>query len=224
MIAVDTSALVAISLNEPERDAFLTIIRDSPKALISTVSVVETKMVLFGRRGLRAIVMLDDFMGLRRFEITPPSVADMEAAYAAFLAFGKGSGHPAGLNFGDVACRVDFNDLRHVLREVEDHGDVAALPGQRCSSTTAQNGCAEFPSQRDRGDNIIHVARQNNSNRYLPVVRPVGRVKRAAAVVETHIAPQLAFQRGRKSSGVDVCRLRSLSECGEIVGHGENSD
>src|SRR5580698_9122813 len=102
MIAVDTSALVAISLNEPERDAFLTIIRDSPKALISTVSVVETKMVLFGRRGLRAIVMLDDFMGLRRFEITPPSVADMEAAYAAFLAFGKGSGHPAGLNFGDV--------------------------------------------------------------------------------------------------------------------------
>jgi ribonuclease VapC len=46
MIAVDTSALVAIGLGEPERVPFLTTIRDSPKALISTVSVIETKMVL----------------------------------------------------------------------------------------------------------------------------------------------------------------------------------
>ena len=36
------------------------------------------------------------------FEIVPPSPADMDAAYAAFVAFGKGSGHPASLNFGDV--------------------------------------------------------------------------------------------------------------------------
>jgi len=102
MIAVDTSALVAISLNEPERFSFLTIIRGAPKALVSTVSVVETKMVLFGRKGVRAVVMLDALLGLRRFEIIPPSRADMDAAYAAFLAFGKGSGHPAALNFGDV--------------------------------------------------------------------------------------------------------------------------
>ena len=59
-------------------------------------------MVLFGRKGVRAVVMFDDLLGLRRFEITPPSLADMDAAYAAFLAFGKGSGHPAALNFGDV--------------------------------------------------------------------------------------------------------------------------
>src|SRR5271163_3950096 len=102
MIAVDTSALVAISLNEPERFSFLTIIRGAPKVLVSTVSVVETKMVLFGRKGVRAVVMFDDLLDLRRFEITPPSRADMDAAYAAFLAFGRGSGHPAALNFGDV--------------------------------------------------------------------------------------------------------------------------
>jgi len=59
-------------------------------------------MVLFGRKGVRAVVMFDDLLGLRRFEITPPSRADMDAAYAAFLAFGRGSGHPAALNFGDV--------------------------------------------------------------------------------------------------------------------------
>jgi ribonuclease VapC len=102
MIAVDTSALVAIGLHESERESFQTIILNSAKVLISTVSVVETKMVLFGRRGPRAVVMLDNMLGLRRFEIIPPSPEDMDAAYAAFLAFGRGSGHPARLNMGDV--------------------------------------------------------------------------------------------------------------------------
>jgi ribonuclease VapC len=46
--------------------------------------------------------MLDDRLRLRRFEFTPPSVADLDAAYAAFLLYGKGSGHRAGLNFGDL--------------------------------------------------------------------------------------------------------------------------
>ena len=70
--------------------------------MISTVSVVETKMVLFGRRGVRAVVTMDDFLTLGRFESTPPSVEDMNAAYAAFLLYGKGSGHRAALNSGDV--------------------------------------------------------------------------------------------------------------------------
>ncbi|MGA3002186.1 MAG: type II toxin-antitoxin system VapC family toxin [Acetobacteraceae bacterium] len=102
MIAVDTSALVAIGLDEPERIRFLKIIRDTPKALISTVSVVETKMLLYGRKGHRAVAVLDNFLHLQRFEITPPTLADMDAAYAAFVIYGKGTGHRAGLNFGDV--------------------------------------------------------------------------------------------------------------------------
>jgi ribonuclease VapC len=102
MIAVDSSALVAIGLGEPERAQYLSIIRDSTKALISTVSVVETRMVMFGRMGIRAVIIIDDLLGLQRFEIIPPSRADMDAAHAAFLAFGKGNGHPAALNFGDL--------------------------------------------------------------------------------------------------------------------------
>ena len=35
-------------------------------------------------------------------EMIPPGVSEMDAAYAAFVAFGRGSGHPAALNFGDV--------------------------------------------------------------------------------------------------------------------------
>lgn len=102
MIAVDTSAIVAIALNEPERNSFETTIVGATKALISTVSVVKAKMVIHGRKGARAVVFLDDYLKLPVFEITPPTPADMDAAYSAFVAFGKGSGHPAALNFGDL--------------------------------------------------------------------------------------------------------------------------
>jgi ribonuclease VapC len=102
MIAVDTSAIVAIVFNEPERREFVATIEESVKALVSTVSVVEARMVVHGRRGMRAVVLVEDLLKLPRFEITPPGLPDMDAAFAAFLAFGKGSGHPAALNFGDV--------------------------------------------------------------------------------------------------------------------------
>ena len=102
MIAVDTSAIVAIVLNEPERAAFRNAIQGASRALISTVSVIEAKMVVYGRRGPRAVVFVEDMFRLPIFEITPPGVADMDAAYAAFVVFGKGSGHPAALNFGDL--------------------------------------------------------------------------------------------------------------------------
>lgn len=102
MIAVDTSALVAIAFDEPERAAFVDIVRASGDALISTVAVVETRMVVHARRGQRAVVLLDDLLRLPPFRMVAPEPADTEAAYAAFVAYGKGSGHPAALNFGDV--------------------------------------------------------------------------------------------------------------------------
>lgn len=100
MIAVDTSALIAIVFAEPERDRFVQALAGG--ACISVVSVVEARMVAHGRRGERAVVLIDDLLRLPLFEVVSPGLADMDAAYAAFIAFGRGSGHPAGLNFGDV--------------------------------------------------------------------------------------------------------------------------
>jgi ribonuclease VapC len=70
--------------------------------LVSTASVVEARMVVQGRRGQRLVVLLDDMLRLPAFEMVAPGVAEMGAAYSAFVAYGKGSGHPASLNFGDV--------------------------------------------------------------------------------------------------------------------------
>jgi ribonuclease VapC len=102
VIVADTSAIIAIVFAEPEREAFVDVIRRAERVLVSTVSVVEARMVVHGRRGERAVVLVDDLLRLPMFELIPPGIAEMDAAYAAFVAFGKGSGHPAGLNFGDL--------------------------------------------------------------------------------------------------------------------------
>ena len=98
----DTSALVAVAFGEPERESFLACILAADKVLVSTATLVETRMVVHGRRGQKAVVLLDDFLRLPVFEVVAPGADEATAAYAAFVAFGKGSGHPAALNFGDV--------------------------------------------------------------------------------------------------------------------------
>jgi ribonuclease VapC len=74
MIAVDMSAIVAIALKEPERDDFRRIIKSTTRAYISPVSILEAKMVLHGRRGQRAVVLIDDLLRLPVFEMTPPAL------------------------------------------------------------------------------------------------------------------------------------------------------
>lgn len=102
MIVVDTSALAAIAFAEPERASFLQVIAQAGHVLISTPTLLETRMVVHGRRGERAVVLLDDLLRQPVFETVAPGNAESSAAYAAFVAYGKGSGHPAGLNFGDL--------------------------------------------------------------------------------------------------------------------------
>jgi ribonuclease VapC len=102
MIAVYTSAIVAIVFDEAERPAFRLAIQRAEKALISTVSVVEARLVVHARRGQRGVVIADDVLRLPVFEIVPPGREEIDAAYAAFVAYGRGSGHPANLNFGDL--------------------------------------------------------------------------------------------------------------------------
>lgn len=102
MIVADTSALIAIAFAEPERAEFLDLIQQSGRVFISTPTVVETRLVLHGRRGQRVVILFDDLLHLPQFELVPPSSAETTAAYAAFVTYGKGSGHPAALNFGDL--------------------------------------------------------------------------------------------------------------------------
>jgi ribonuclease VapC len=100
MIVVDTSVVVAILQREPNAPAWIETFNQSPKALMSVVSFVETSMVIFGRRpdpDPGEIASLLDSLGI---DIVPVTPEQGEAAVAAFLRYGKGR-HRAGLNLAD---------------------------------------------------------------------------------------------------------------------------
>lgn len=102
MIVIDTSAIIAIVFNEPERDSFCEIIERADRIYIATPTVLETRLVVSGRKGERGVVILNDMLSSKKFEWVAPNNELTDAAYAAFVVFGKGSGHPAALNFRDL--------------------------------------------------------------------------------------------------------------------------
>jgi ribonuclease VapC len=99
-MVIDTSALIAIFLGEPERKRFLEIIVEAPRRLISAANALETGIVLEARRGEAAGREFDLFLVRANLEVVPVDSEQVEIARSAWRKYGKGR-HPAGLNFGD---------------------------------------------------------------------------------------------------------------------------
>ena len=99
MIAVDTSALVAIILGEAELERFAAIIAREP-CVVSAVSVTEAALVVETRQGPDAVEDLRRLLDRARVEVVPVDTELAWVAHAAWRRFGKGR-HPAGLSFGD---------------------------------------------------------------------------------------------------------------------------
>lgn len=97
---VDTSALIAVLINEPERQLFNELLGTHP-CRISAANWFEAAMVAEGRGGRRATVDLDRLVDVLDITIDPVTVEQARAARIAFRRYGKGSGSPARLNFGD---------------------------------------------------------------------------------------------------------------------------
>lgn len=131
MIALDTSAIVAIALSEDEEERFNRVIA-TREALVGTPTLVEARMVL--TREIPAFVeaYIHDFIGRPSIHPVAFNLAMFEAAAAAFDAYGKGRGHPARLNFGDcMAYAVAKVHDAPLLYKGSDfaHTDIrAALP------------------------------------------------------------------------------------------------
>ncbi|MDX3928830.1 MAG: type II toxin-antitoxin system VapC family toxin [Shinella sp.] len=100
-MVVDTSALAAILFDEPERERFSAVIGAAPDCLISAATVLELKIVLFNRQGPDTVAKVDSLLLQGEIRIEPVTADTAELAFLAFRRFGKGSGHPAGLNYGD---------------------------------------------------------------------------------------------------------------------------
>ncbi len=100
-MVLDTSALVAVLFDEPERAEFVGRIASAPRRLISAGTLIESSIVVEARRGEVAGRELDLF--LHRADVRTVAVDEEQTllARAAWRRYGKGR-HAANLNFGDL--------------------------------------------------------------------------------------------------------------------------
>ncbi len=97
---VDTSALLAILLVEPDAEIYARALRDAESCKLSAATFVELSMVAEAGSGDAGIRKCDDLLRGNEIIIEPFTELQARAARTAFSNFGKGR-HPAGLNLGD---------------------------------------------------------------------------------------------------------------------------
>ena len=98
---VDTSALIAILKEEPESERLMTAMANADALEMSAATYLESGIVADGNRNQLLSERLDAVIETFAVAIAPVTEAQARRARAAYRRFGKGSGHPAGLNFGD---------------------------------------------------------------------------------------------------------------------------
>jgi ribonuclease VapC len=99
-MVIDTSAIVAIALNEPDAAELEVRIADDPVRLISAATVLEATVVLETRLGDAGGREFDLWLLKIGAEIVPVDAEQADAARRAWRRFGKGR-HAAALNYGD---------------------------------------------------------------------------------------------------------------------------
>jgi ribonuclease VapC len=98
---VDTSAIAAILLDEPDANQFAEAIEASEEPCASAATYFEAGIVLDGKRNPGLSRRLDEVFAEAGIVIEPVTAHQARIAREAYRDFGKGSGHPAQLNFGD---------------------------------------------------------------------------------------------------------------------------
>lgn len=101
MIVVDSSALMASILRENDFEELSEVLNASEAKIIGAPTRLELLMVASGRRreALRSLAL--ELLQDARIETVPFNSAHADIAADAFLRYGKGTGHPAQLNYGD---------------------------------------------------------------------------------------------------------------------------
>lgn len=130
-VIVDSSAWVAILRGEPESDEFLRLIDEAPYVGISATTYLETAVVIDGARDAVASRELDELLAEARARIEPVTAEQARIAREAYRDFGRGSGHPAKLNFGDCFAYALAKSKREALLCKGDdfvHTDVKTVP------------------------------------------------------------------------------------------------
>jgi ribonuclease VapC len=98
---VDTSALVAILRHEPERLPFARLLHEAESLRMSAAAYLELSIVIDSRKDAALSREIDELIQRFNIIIEPVTPEQARIAREAYRDYGRGSGHPAHLNFGD---------------------------------------------------------------------------------------------------------------------------
>lgn len=127
MIAVDTSALIAMVCAEPESELIAARIDAEERVLIGAPTMLEFRMVAAGKLRPHVEMEATKLVSAPPFELVPFGAEHLESAIGAFMRFGKGR-DPAGLNYGDcmsyavakvAACRLLYKGADFDRTDIE---------------------------------------------------------------------------------------------------------
>jgi ribonuclease VapC len=126
---VDSSALIAILKREPEWAAISKTLDSALTARISAATYLETSIVVDGWKNPILSREFDEL--IKRFDILiePVTAEQARIARQAYRDYGKGSGHPAGLNFGDCfSYALAMEQREPLLWKGDDFGHTDIRP------------------------------------------------------------------------------------------------
>jgi ribonuclease VapC len=112
---VDTSAIIAILTNEDDAAIYAHAIADANVRRLSAAGYLECGIVLDTQRDPVVSRSLDELLAEADFVIEPVTEHQARLARQAYADFGRGSGHRAGLNFGDCLTYALALDTREPL-------------------------------------------------------------------------------------------------------------
>lgn len=130
-MVIDTSAIVAILLGEPEAERFVRAIAVAPTRLVGAPTAVEAAAVMLARKGTVGEIAMDALFQRLAIEVVPMSVRAASLARGAYQRFGRGVGASGVLNYGDCLAYgvATANDEPLLFKGDDfDRTDVAAAP------------------------------------------------------------------------------------------------
>lgn len=129
-MVLDTSVVLHIFFEEPGWEETVVYLLRQPIRLLSVASLIEAQAVVAGRTSTDAAAVLDRLLLSLKLELVPLDVEQAQLARTAYLRYGKGQGHRAGPNYGDVMAYALAKQRDDVLGFVGDdfnHTDLAVV-------------------------------------------------------------------------------------------------
>jgi ribonuclease VapC len=128
-VIIDSSALVAILKREPDWRRFAAALDSADTARLSAATYVEISVVVQRLKDPALDDEIDELIQYFDIDIEPLTAEQAKIARRAYRDYGRGSGHPANLNFGDCFSYALAREKREpLLWKGDDFGHTDIRP------------------------------------------------------------------------------------------------